>query len=392
MSHVIKPYNQIAQSGLDLLSSGNFSLDTESVSPSGIVVRSANLHDMAINPELLAIARAGAGTNNIPVESLTQAGIPVMNTPGANANAVKELVLAGLLIASRNLQPAWEATTALTETDAESMNKTVESMKKRFVGCELPGRFIGVIGLGKIGVMVANACASLGMQVIGFDPHITVGNAWQLDARVQQADTLSELLGAVQYVSLHVPLIEQTKGLLGEAEIAQLPAKATVLNFSRAGVVNTPAICQALESGHLGQYVCDFPEPALQGHSGVLAFPHLGASTIEASDNCAQMACAQLRDYLLHGNLSHCVNFPDLQMSTRSPARLCVFNDNVPNMVAQITQTLSLAGINISNLANRSRETCAYNLIDIDAPCPAASLEQIRQISGVRRVRQIELV
>lgn len=388
MPTTIKPINQIAQSGLDLFTQPFFALDREAKDPSAIVLRSANLHSEEINPSLLAVARAGAGYNNVPVEKMTEQAIPVMNTPGANANAVKELVIAALLAGARNLLPAWEATRQLGG-DHATMSKEVESMKKAYTGFELPSRTLGVIGLGKIGVLVANACARLGMSVWGFDPHISVANAWQLDARVKKADSLSTLLQRVNCLSLHVPLIDATRNLIDSEQLAILPPGSILLNFSRGGIVNTDAVRDALESKHLHQYLCDFPDPKLQQQPNAFSFPHLGASTLEAADNCAQMACAQLRDYLLYGNLKNCVNFPDLELPTQAPARLCIFNENVPNIVAQITQSLSDEGININNLANRSRNDRAYNLIDVDAPCTAETLQKIQTISGVSRLRQL---
>jgi D-3-phosphoglycerate dehydrogenase len=384
----IKPYNNIAQSGLDVFSDDLFSLDRDADNPEAIVLRSANLHEETLGDNLLAVARAGAGTNNVPTDELTGRGVAVMNTPGANASAVKELVLAALLVGARNLLTAWDATRQLSG-DHTSLSKTVESMKKDYTGFELPSRTIGIVGLGKIGVLVANACASLGMSVWGYDPHISVANAWQLDARVQQANSLSALLSQVNALSLHVPLINATRGLIGAEQLAQLQPGSILLNFSRGGIVDTAAVCEALQSKHLHQYLCDFPEPDLLQQQNAFCFPHLGASTREAADNCAQMACSQLRDYLLHGNLKHCVNFPDLELPTQTPARLCIFNENVPNMVAQITQALSTEHININNFANRSRNERAYNLIDIDSPCSASTLQAITSLPGIIRVRQL---
>jgi D-3-phosphoglycerate dehydrogenase len=388
MSIIIKPYNNIAQTGLDVFNDPHFLLDRGANNPTGIVLRSANLHDQKLGSNLLAVARAGAGYNNVPVEELTEQGVVVMNTPGANANAVKELVLASLLLGARHLLPAWDATRHL-DKDAENLDEVVENMKKDYTGFELPTRVLGVVGLGKIGVLVANACASLGMTVFGYDPHISVANAWQLDARVQQATNLSTLLNQVDCLSIHVPLTAATRGLIGEEQLSHMRPQSLLLNFSRDGIVNTKAVCQALQSGHLHQYFCDFPEPNLLEQPNAFCFPHLGASTQEASDNCAQMACVQLRDYLLSGNLKHCVNFPDLELPTQAPARLCVFNQNVPNMVAQITQALSHEKINIRNLANRSRDDRAYNLIELDSPCSEKTLHAIAKMPGIIRVRQL---
>ena len=388
MTFTIQPINHIAQSGLDKFESSEFTVDTAAQDPHAIVLRSAKLHDHPFSDNLLAIARAGAGYNNVPVDAMTAKGIPVMNTPGANANAVKELVIAALLAGARNLLPAWDTSRQLTG-DKASMSKEVESMKKAYAGFELPSRKLGVIGLGKIGVLVANACAQLGMTVWGYDPHISVTNAWQLDARVQQADSLETVLQKVDCLSVHVPLNKHTENLIDAEQLAQLPSNTILLNFSRGGIVNTEAVCHALNSGNLHQYLSDFPEPLLQEQKNAFCFPHLGASTTEAADNCAQMACDQLKNFLLYGQLKHCVNYPDLELSSKSPARLCVFNKNVPNIVAQVTQALSAAGININQLANSSRDEQAYNLIDLDAACSEETLQAIQAIEGVKRVRQI---
>ena len=388
MALIIKPYNHIAETGLSFFNAPFFSVDPKSDDPHGIVLRSADLHKEPFQPSLLAVARAGAGYNHVPVSQLTARAIPVMNTPGANANAVKELVIAAVLIGARHLLKAWDVTRSL-KGNHEEMSLCVETIKKEYTGFELQSCVLGVIGLGKIGVLVANACTQLGMTVWGYDPHISVANAWQLDARVQQADGLSTLLSQVNCLTLHVPLTKETKDLIHHEELAQLKPGSMLLNFSRSGIVNIEAVCQALESKHLHQYLCDFPDPQLQQQKNAFSFPHLGASTLEAADNCAKMACAQLREYLLSGNLKHCVNFPDLELTTRTTARLCIFNKNVPNMVAQITQALSQQGININNLANRSIDDRAYNLIDIDRPCFDSTIQTIQQIPGITRVRQL---
>lgn len=388
MTFTIQPINNIAQTGLDTFKTATFCVDASAQNPHAIVLRSAKLHDHSFGDNLLAIARAGAGYNNVPVNAMTEKGIPVMNTPGANANAVKELVIAALLAGARHLLPAWDASRQLSG-DKDTISKTVESMKKAYTGFELPSRNLGVIGLGQIGVLVANACAQLGMTVWGYDPHISVTNAWQLDARVQQADSLETVLQKADCLTLHVPLNEHTQHLIDAEQLAQLPPHAVLLNFSRGGIVNTEAVCTALNNESLQQYLSDFPEPMLQKQKNAFCFPHLGASTTEAADNCAKMACAQLKDYLLYGHLKHCVNFPDLELSSRSSVRLCVFNKNVPNIVAQVTQALSAAGININQLANSSRNDQAYNLIDLDATCNEKTLQAIESIEGVKRVRQL---
>ncbi|WP_153397324.1 phosphoglycerate dehydrogenase [Ornithinicoccus halotolerans] len=384
----IRTYNAISPVGLARLPE-EYQVGPDVTDPHGILVRSAKLHDEPLPESLLAVARAGAGTNNVPVEHLTSRGVPVFNTPGANANAVKELVLAGLFLAARNIVPAAAWTKSLDGDDAE-IDVAVEKGKKQFAGFELPGRTLGVIGLGAIGVQVANAALRLGMKVIGYDPQITVGRAWQLDSAVQQASSLEEVLTRSDIVTVHVPLVEGTRGLLGAAEVARMRPEAVVLNFSRAGIVDSDAIVAALDGDRLRGYVCDFPTRALKEHPRVVALPHLGASTAEAEENCAVMAAEQLRDYLTDGTVRNSVNFPEAVLP-RIPGtqRLAIANANVPNMVGQISTMLAEAGLNIADLLNKSRGEVAYTLIDVDGELPQEILDKLAALEGVLSLRRL---
>jgi D-3-phosphoglycerate dehydrogenase len=339
---------------------------------------------------LLTVARAGAGTNNIPVTALSQRGIPVFNTPGANANAVKELVLAGLFLAARNIVQGWDFARGLSGDD-KAIDEAVEKGKKNFVGFELPGRTLGVVGLGAIGVEVANSALGLGMNVLGYDPQITVQRAWQLSSAVQQAVSLDDLFTRCDLVTMHVPLNDQTRGLVNAARIKLMKRGASVLNFSRAQIVNETDLVAALQSGTLNAYVCDFPSNALKGQPRVVALPHLGASTNEAEENCAMMAADQLRDFLEHGNIRNSVNFPEaLLPRVPGTTRLAVTNSNVPNMVGQISTCLASAGINIADLLNKSRGEYAYTLIDTDSgSLDDRVIAQLREIAGVLSARVV---
>ncbi|MGB3828888.1 MAG: phosphoglycerate dehydrogenase [Ornithinimicrobium sp.] len=388
MTHRIKTYNAISPIGL-----ARFPRDYEvgpGVSqPEAILLRSANLHDEPIDDSVLAVARAGAGTNNVPVPALSARGIVVFNTPGANANAVKELVIAGMLLAARNIWPAARFTAGLSETNGD-LNPTVEKAKKQYAGFELPGRTLGVIGLGAIGVLVANAAASLGMKVLGYDPALTVGRAWQLSSAVEQATSLDELFSRADLVTAHVPLVEATTGLIGAAAIARMKPGATVLNFARGGIVDDQAVVDALDDGRLHAYICDFPSPQLVAHPKVVALPHLGASTAEAEENCAVMAAEQVRDYLVDGNIRNSVNIGEAVLP-RTPGcnRLAIFNRNVPNMVGQISGVLADADLNIADLINKSRGDLAYTMIDVEGDISPAVLDKIVGIEGILRVRHI---
>lgn len=389
MTRQIKTYNAISPIGLGRLPKSDYEVGDDVNDPVGILVRSAKLHDEPIPDSVLAVARAGAGTNNIPIDALSARGIPVFNTPGANANAVKELVLAGLLLAARNIVPAWDFAHQLRGEDGD-IDKEVEARKKRFAGFELPGRTLGVIGLGAIGVQVANAALALGMKVLGYDPQLTVRHAWQLSADVDQAVSLEDLFSRADVVSVHVPLVDGTRGLVG-ADLLQLMKPAPVLlNFARGGIVDESAVVEALDSGRLRAYVCDFPSSTLNAHPKVVALPHLGASTGEAEENCAVMAAEELRDFLEHGTIRNSVNFPDAKLP-RSPGstRLSIVNSNVPNMVGQISTVVADAGLNIADLLNKSRGDLAYTLIDIEGEAPVEILDQLAGIDGVLRARVV---
>ncbi len=380
--------NNISPAGLEHLPRGTYEVASELPSPDAIILRSFNLHDHPIPESVLAVARAGAGVNNIPVDALTQRGVPVFNAPGANANAVKELVLAGMLLAARNLCPAWDYVRTLEE-EGEALEKAVEAGKKRFSGFELKGRCLGIVGLGAIGRLVANAAVDLGMEVYGFDPGITVAGAWQLSSKVRQAASVDDLVSRVDFVSVHVPLTDTTRGLINAERLSRMPKGAVVLNFARAGVVDEGAVLAALDGGRLHGYVCDFPTDANRRHPKVVALPHLGASTAEAEENCAVMVVEQLRAYLEHGNIVNAVNFPEVVLPRSEGFRLAVANRNVPNMVGQISTRLAEDGLNIVDLVNKSRGEVAYTLIDVDRHPGPGVLEALAAIDGVLKVRAV---
>jgi len=381
--------NNISTRGLERLPRARFEVASDIGRPDAILLRSADMHAYALPPSIRAVARAGAGTNNIPVAALSKLGIPVFNTPGANANAVKELVLASLLMAARNIGPAWLFARGLQGDDA-AIDAAVEKGKKNYVGFELPGRTLGIVGLGAIGVAVANSALALGMNVLGYDPQLTVERAWQLSSNVQQALSLDDLFARCDAISVHVPLNDQTRSLVNEARLTLLRRNGIVLNFARAGIVDETAVLASLDSGHLHSYVCDFPKNRLKDHPKVVTLPHLGASTKEAEENCAVMAADQLRDFLENGNIRNSVNFPEAQLARISgTCRLAIANSNVPNMVGQISTCLASAGNNIADLLNKSRGEHAYTLIDIDGTVEAATVERIRLINGVLSARLI---
>ncbi len=382
--------NQISPVGLKRLPAESYSVTKESARPDAILVRSADMHPMPIGDSVKAIGRAGAGTNNIPVPAMSRRGIPVFNAPGANANAVKELVLAGLLIAARNLVPAVQYVAALRGDDA-TLSKKIEDEKKRFAGIELPGHTLGVIGLGKIGSLIADAAIRLGMNVLGYDPEITVDAAWSLPSQVRKAHSIEEVLHGSHFVTLHVPLNGATRGLLNARSLVHLRAGAIILNFSREGIVDDAAIIEALDSHRVKTYVTDFPSAALAGHPGVVALPHLGASTREAEDNSAIMVVDQVREYLEHGQVRNAVNFPDVFMQRESPYRVAIANANVPNMLGQMSTAMAKAGLNIHNMLNKSRGEMAYTLVDVDSPVPAVAIDTIRRIEGVLAIRYLPL-
>ena len=380
--------NNIAEIGLSRLPAERYEAGSKIADPDAILVRSQDMHAMPISPRVRAIARAGAGTNNIPVKAMSAKGVPVFNAPGANANAVKELVIAGMLIAARNLLPATRFVDSLSGDD-ETLNKAVEEGKKNFAGIELPRHTLGVIGLGKIGSLVADAAIKLGMNVLGYDPDITVDAAWSLPSQVRRATSVNDVLKQAQFVTLHVPLVEATRHLVNDANIGLMRPGAVLLNFSREGVVSDGAVLDALDASRLGQYVCDFPGAAIHGHPEVIALPHLGASTREAEDNCAMMVVDQLRDYLEHGNLSNAVNFPQVSMGRESAYRVAIANANVPNMLGQISTAMAQSGLNIHNMINKSRGDMAYTLVDVDSPVLPDVLAGLVAIDGVLAVRYL---
>ena len=387
MSYRILKLNSISVRGLEKLPRERYEVASELANPHGVLVRSADMHKFPVPDSLLAVARAGAGTNNIPVTALSARGIPVFNAPGANANAVKELVLASLFLAARNICQAWNFARSLQGDDA-TIEVAVEKGKKEFVGYELPGRTLGVIGLGAIGVEVANTAQALGMQVLGYDPQITVQRAWQLSASVQQAQSLDDLFARADMVSVHVPLSDRTRGLVNAARLKLMRPGGALLNFSRAPIVNEAEVMAALDSSQLHAYVCDFPSNALKLHPRAITLPHLGASTGEAEDNCAAMAAETLRDFLENGNVHNSVNFPEaLLPRVPGKTRLAIANSNVPNMVGQISTCLASANINIADLLNKSRGEHAYTLIDTDGDVDEALVGRLRRIEGVLSAR-----
>ena len=388
MSFKILTLNNISVRGLDRLPRDLYEVASEIGHPDAILLRSADMHSMEIPESVLAVARAGAGTNNVPVAKLSRRGVPVFNAPGANANAVKELVLAGLFLASRNICQAWGYVRSL-EGDDHAIEEAVEKGKKKFVGHELPGRTLGVVGLGAIGVEVANAALGLRMKVLGYDPQITVQRAWQLSSGVEQALSLDDLFARCDMVTVHVPLNDATRTLVNEARIRLMRKGSAVLNFARAGIVDEAAVLRELDRGQLGSYICDFPTRASKDHPRVVALPHLGASTGEAEENCAIMVAETLRDFLENGNVRNSVNFPEAVLPRVGGNRVAIANENVPNMVGQISTCLAEAGLNIADLLNKSRGDLAYTLIDTEAPIEPEVLAKLRSIPGILSARTV---
>jgi D-3-phosphoglycerate dehydrogenase len=388
MGYKILTLNHISLRGLDRLPRDRYEVASEIGHPDAILLRSADMHGLEVPDSVLAVARAGAGTNNIPVARLSRRGVPVFYAPGANANAVKELVLSGMFLAARNICQAWEYVRGLAGDD-HAIEEAVEKDKKRFVGYELPGRTLGVVGLGAIGVEVANAALGLRMKVLGYDPQITVQRAWQLSSGVEQALSLDDLFARSDMITVHVPLNDGTRGLVDDTRIRLMRSGGVILNFARAGIVDETAVLAALERGALGSYVCDFPSAAIKDHARVVALPHLGASTGEAEENCAVMAAETLRDFLEHGNIRNSVNFPEAVLARVGGNRIGIANDNVPNMVGQISTCLAEAQLNIADLLNKSRGDLAYTLIDTETPIGVEVLERIKGIPGVLAARLI---
>ena len=387
--HKILTLNNISPVGLEKLPKTLYNFGPDIEDPEAIILRSFKMHDMEIPGSLLAVGRAGAGVNNIPVDKLTEMGIPVFNAPGANANAVKELVVAGLLLAFRNICEAWDYVRDLDSSDAAAMSKSVEEGKKRYAGYELPGRTIGVVGLGAIGRSVANVCLNLGMNVVGYDPSLTVEGAWKLSSEVERANSLEVLLNKVDVVTFHVPLIDITRNMINEERVALMKPGAVILNFARDGIVDDVAVVRALDAGRIQAYVCDFPSPELAGCDKVIALPHLGASTAEAEDNCAIMVANQLRDFIENGNITNSVNFPDVKMPKEAVNRLIVTHANIPNMLGQISTVMADNDINIRDMINQSHDDIAYTLVDTDSVIPDTAKKAVCEIDGVKKVRVV---
>jgi D-3-phosphoglycerate dehydrogenase len=387
----IQTLNSIAVVGLNRLPRDRYEVASELGHPDAILLRSFKMQDMQIPDSVLAVGRAGAGTNNIPVAKLSKLGIPVFNTPGANANAVKELVIAGLLMAARNLPQALDYVHKLTGSGDE-LDKAVEAGKKQFVGFELPKRTLGVVGLGAIGVEVANAALKLGMSVLGYDPTITVQYAWQLSSGVQKAANLDDLFARADVVTVHVPLSKNTDKLVNAARLETMRRGSVILNFSRDAIVDSAAVIEALDSGKLRSYVTDFPARPLLDHPKVICLPHLGASTVEAEENCAVMVVDNVREFLENGNVTRSVNFPETVLQRTRPHRVAIPHKNVPNMVAQILTALAAQNINIADMLNHSRDELSYTLVDLDAPPTPATLERIRNIDGILSARVLPII
>ena len=380
--------NNIAVEGLRRLPRKRYETGSGITAPDAILLRSFNMHEMDIPESVAAVGRAGAGVNNIPVEALSARGVPVFNTPGANANAVKELTVASMLIAARNICDGRDYVKRLDVKDDE-LAAALEAGKKQFVGFEIPGRTLGVIGLGAIGVEIANVALSLGMKVVGFDPQITVRRAWQLSSGVQQVDTLDRLFKESDFVTVHVPLIDATRAMINADRIALMRDGGVLINFARGGIVDDEAALAALDSGKLHAYVSDFPTPALIAHPKVTALPHLGASTAEAEENCAVMVAENVKDYLENGNVRFSVNFPEATMPRNGAYRITIANANVPNMVGQISTGLAAAGLNIEDLLNKSFGGLAYTIVDLDGPVPDETIASLRQIEGILALRNL---
>ncbi len=384
--HQVLVLNKIASLGTKRMPTETYEVGSEINKPDAILVRSAKMHDMEIPTSVLAIGRAGAGTNNIPIADMSKRGVVVFNTPGANANAVKELVLAGILMAARNIGPAMKFVSSLEGDDAK-LSVTVEDGKKNFVGIEIPGRTLGILGLGAVGGMVADTALKLGMKVLGYDPEITVDAAWRLSSEVKRVLTVDDLFKHSDFITLHVPLIDATRHLVNAERIAMMKHGAVLINFAREGVIDEQAVLDGLDSKKLRAYICDFPTARMKAHPGVVALPHLGASTQEAEDNCAVMVVDQVREFLDNGNISNSVNFPSVQMPREAAHRVAVASANIPNMVGQISTAMADAGINIHNMVNKSRGDIAYTMLDLDSPAAESALTKIRAIAGVMTVR-----
>jgi D-3-phosphoglycerate dehydrogenase / 2-oxoglutarate reductase len=388
-----KTFNNIAEDGLDILRNKKFKEVSEK--PDGILLRSYNISNKDFEDNLLCIARAGAGTNNIPIEDATKKGIVVFNTPGANANAVKELVICGMLLSSRGIIEGIEFAKKLDFEDAESLNKAMEAQKKAFAGNELAGKTLGIIGLGSIGSMLAQAAHTLGMRLVGYDPYISIEGAWRLPADVEKAETMEALLQQSDYVSLHVPLVEDTKNLINKSNLKKFKNGAKLINLSRGGIVNTDDVIAELENGNLGRFVTDFPTPELIKRSvdknDVVLLPHLGASTKEAEVNCAVMAANQMVNYLQDGTILNSVNFPRISLSRGTNHRLVIINHNEPGMISKIADSIAAFDINIAEMTNKSRDEIAINLIDLESQASKQLIEQLKSVEHVMSVRSLDI-
>jgi len=380
--------NNISATGLDRLPRESYEVASEISHPDAILLRSFNMHEMDLPETVRAVGRAGAGVNNIPIDKMTERGVVVFNAPGANANAVKELVVAGMLSASRNLFQGWEYARNLEGSDSE-IHKQVEAGKKNFAGFELPGRTLGVVGLGAIGVRVANAAIALGMRVVGYDPTITVHSAWQMSSAVEQAMSIDDLLARSDYVTFHVPLVEATRHMINRERLKAMRDNVVILNFARNGIVDDEAVCEAINEGKVYAYVCDFPSNLLKDHPRVICLPHLGASTREAEDNCAIMVADQVRDYLEVGVIRNSVNFPEVDLPRAGVQRLTVVNRNEPDLVANISHVLGKGSVNIAHMINESRGDVAYTVVDVDQPLAESVIKEMKTIDGLLNFRVI---
>ena len=385
----IRTYNAISPAGLARFDGSRYAVSSESTNPSGVLLRSYKLTTEELPLTVVAVARAGAGTNNIPTSELTGKGVVVFNTPGANANAVKELICAGLMMSSRDIFGGLKFVDGLGNQLSEELDPLLEAEKKRFAGTEIYGKTLGIVGLGAIGSLVANMALDLGMRVVGYDPAISVEAAWRLSSRVEKMSSLDALLKESDYITLHVPAIDATKGMINSESISRMKPGVKLLNFARKEIVNAGDIITALDAGKMGSYVTDFPTPELIGHPRVLAMPHIGASTGEAEDNCAVMAADQLIDFLENGNIKNSVNFPDTSMARGSEFRLTFSNSNVPNVLSTVLSQISATGANVVDLVNQSRQEIAYNIMDIDQPVTDELVDAISNLNGVIRVRRV---
>jgi len=380
--------NNISVAGIERLPRNCYEVASEVTHPDAILLRSFKMHDMEIPESLKAVGRAGAGVNNIPVDKMSSLGIPVFNAPGANANAVKELVVAGMLLACRNICQAWDYTTSLEGDDAQ-VAKSVESGKKQYGGFELPGKTLGIIGLGAIGRSVADIAIQLGMNVIGYDPAITIDGAWRLSSKVKKAENVDALLTKVDFVTFHVPLIDSTKNMINKERLDIMKPGVVILNFARAGIIDDTAVLNAIKKNKIYAYVCDFPTNELKGQDRVITLPHLGASTVEAEDNCAIMVADQIKNYLENGNIHNSVNFPNIDMPRTNGHRVTIVNNNVPNMLGQISTATAEAGLNIIDMLNKSKDDLAYTVLDVDKKVDDNLIRKLSEIEGVLAVRAL---